>query len=681
MLSRCKILIQINLIVLLSIGCNGLNGQEVLQEGFELLEQGQWQKAEFFFQDYLKEDPTNKTARLCLGRAVGLNGNPDEANLIFTELLYDYPQDFEILLNRAESEMWRQNFESALIEYKQLLNRESNNPVALLGRSNAFAALKKKRQAYLSINQARELTNEDPILSVSHKYIHLAYADSLQKAGDLDISLKIFKALDARFNDDVDVVKNLATASLIRNDAASASVYYHRVLKLDSLDVQALLGASYSDLLLNRSKENLLYARKAYANINNYDAAYENQIKINLIDALAFNKMWDEHGELLSEFLQNQPNDFNLRLAQSRSYVWQGHFEKGIKGYTELLDDYPEETNLYLSIADAYMASGLSKEAKNFTHRARQVDSLNFDAIKMELKINRERNLKIYGDFSRSEDSGDITKQIASLEVHSAKINNTHFFAKLKSLTTDELIGLSSQKYNGALGLSSNIGFKHKLVGEIGLMRAEVDQIKNPFNRFTYGASLNSRWSPRINTEIFTKKSFHDYTFSLVFSEISMQDYGLNINYNTEGGLGIYGQYLLTDQNDNNTRQLYYVSLYYLFKKQPTLKFGANVHYFKFDFDSENLYFSPDSYQNIESFIQFENLNITRHRWRYNIFASVGRQQIDAQSSQFTRRLELELGYVGKNERGLFFYFRSSNAAQSTVSGFSFNQFGLRFKG
>ena len=63
-----------------------------MQEGFQYLETGKFDKAEVFFQKILVDYPDNKTANLCYGRAVGLNGNAPKAVGIFTNLLEEYPK-------------------------------------------------------------------------------------------------------------------------------------------------------------------------------------------------------------------------------------------------------------------------------------------------------------------------------------------------------------------------------------------------------------------------------------------------------------------------------------------------------------------------------------------------------------------------------------------------------------
>ncbi|XKX05825.1 hypothetical protein R8G61_00410 [Tenacibaculum maritimum] len=52
-----------------------------MKDGFAYLDTGKYKQAEIFFENILKIYPTNKTAKLCYGRAIGLNGNPKKHKL------------------------------------------------------------------------------------------------------------------------------------------------------------------------------------------------------------------------------------------------------------------------------------------------------------------------------------------------------------------------------------------------------------------------------------------------------------------------------------------------------------------------------------------------------------------------------------------------------------------------
>ncbi len=69
-----------------------------MKEGFTYLETGKYKQAETFFENILITYPKNKTAKLCYGRAIGLNGNGKRASTIFINLLERYPQDLKLNL-------------------------------------------------------------------------------------------------------------------------------------------------------------------------------------------------------------------------------------------------------------------------------------------------------------------------------------------------------------------------------------------------------------------------------------------------------------------------------------------------------------------------------------------------------------------------------------------------------
>ena len=92
--------------------------QKDMQPGFLLLENGQFQEAETFFKSILESEPENKTAKICYGRAVGLNGAPEKANTFFSRLVHEYPNDFEIAINYNESFLWAKDYEIAKPLYK-----------------------------------------------------------------------------------------------------------------------------------------------------------------------------------------------------------------------------------------------------------------------------------------------------------------------------------------------------------------------------------------------------------------------------------------------------------------------------------------------------------------------------------------------------------------------------------
>ena len=145
------------------------NAQAQLSEGFKHLEVGNFAAAETFFGDYLKEDPSNQTAKLCYGRAIGLNGKAPEAMKIFDNLVAKDSTNIEFLLNQAECFLWMSNFKGALVKYKKLEKTHDDNPIVHLGLGNTYSNLKKFKTAIKHYNKG--ITLNPKVLGI---YIGLA---------------------------------------------------------------------------------------------------------------------------------------------------------------------------------------------------------------------------------------------------------------------------------------------------------------------------------------------------------------------------------------------------------------------------------------------------------------------------------------------------------------------------
>ena len=168
-------LIQLPFLIILFICLQGF-GQN-MKEGFTYLETGKYQEAEVFFKDILKEYPNNKTARLCYGRAIGLNGKATAAVTLFTNLLKDYPTDFEVKLNYAESLLWSKNYPDAKVYYQKLLKENDKSFAALLGYANTLSNLKEFEKALINVDKALEVLPGNPNALVSKKYMRLGLAN------------------------------------------------------------------------------------------------------------------------------------------------------------------------------------------------------------------------------------------------------------------------------------------------------------------------------------------------------------------------------------------------------------------------------------------------------------------------------------------------------------------------
>lgn len=151
-------------------------GQHIFQEGFELLEQEQYESAATFFETAIAKYPDDKTAHICYARAIGLSGEYRAGLQYFENLLTKYVDDYEVGLNYAEALLWNQENQLAESYYKSLIEKDSTNFVANYGYANALAANKKYKQALEYNQKALDIKPTDGQSMFARKHILLGHA-------------------------------------------------------------------------------------------------------------------------------------------------------------------------------------------------------------------------------------------------------------------------------------------------------------------------------------------------------------------------------------------------------------------------------------------------------------------------------------------------------------------------
>ena len=159
-------------------------------------------------------------------------------------------------------------------------------------------------------------------------------------------------------------------------------------------------------------------------------------------------------------------------------------------------------------------------------------------------------------------------------------------------------------------------------------------------------------------------------------------NYLINYSLNTNFKLGWFTQYYYTTQNDKNTRNLIFTSLYYNLLEKPSLKAGVNYQNISFKNQVPTIYFSPNKFNAYEVFFNIiKDENITKeNEWFYELTAASGFQYIENSKKQRTYRIQSKLGYKFSERSILTLYGSKSNIASATAAGFTFTEIGLRFK-
>ncbi len=643
-------------------------GQTSLSQGFQMLEDGKLAAAERFFDEAAKLNPAGKTEMLCYARAIGLQDRPEEALSIFQELLLQYPGDYELGLNEAEAYMWLKRYDAALGAYQELLSRDSSNFVANLGCANAHSALKQHELSLKYIRTSLALEPDNKSATISKKYILLANSELQRNLHRFQEAEDYLQEILRDFPKDKEALINLAILDLMRQKPGKAANHYEQLREQEPYE--ALLGTSYTSLLLGRKGRSMRLARQA---MQLPDRPDDLRAEISYINSLGARQQFTKAREIVDELLLKHPDQEQLILAKGRLKVWGEEFREGIATYALL--DTVSNFPVLMSLAEADRAMGDRTAAIERIDQALRVQPMSLDAARLKAEIQRERATMMDMAYSVSTDVSGITARIsrATISVPVLKKHRLIAGAYLRKLN-EEGQEQTVRQTIFELGDVWEISPKTKIRGTVGAAVASNTD-KDP--KLLYGLKLDQKLRKYHHLGLGFNQELHNYTPALVSSCITMSHYSFTYSFARERLPGIYSQIMHSKQTDNNSRNLQFLSLYYSLFPSPVLKTGINLLHFSFEKSRPELYFSPQEFSSYEIFVQSDNLYVNRHRLKYAGMLGLGQQKIDQLNPQFTVRTELKLGYQLLPQIMLYGFHQYSSAAQTTAVGYSSTIVGL----
>lgn len=671
-------------IFLISCFLMSLNGlSQDMKEGFTYLETGKYKEAEVFFKDVLKNYPKNKTARLCYGRAVGLNGNSTKALNLFIYLLNDFPNDFEVKLNYAESLLWDKKFDVAENYYEKLIKENDKSFSALLGYANTLSNLKKYNKALVYVDKALEVSPNNPNALVSKKYMRLGLANEYLNKQEYSKAEAILKENFTDFKDDKETLLNLANLYLISNQYSKAEETY---IKLGSNNENKNISLNGLALVQHLKSKNKLALNTSKTSVNslpsNASKDIKNQTIERYIQALIWNKKFKEADKEINNLFKsnNEPENWMLSLRATLN-IYKSNFDKSIEDYNLILKKDSASFDGNLGKANALKALGYYNKAYLGAENTLSFYDNQKDATQFINKLDESFTPFVEAKTSYSFDNGNNDAYMYQLNGEysfSTKFkvlaSYNHRFTKnpvtnLEATSNNVLVGFSYQLFN-------NVVFKSNL----GVTSSNANS--NDFTQLLADLAFEIKPSKLQNLEIGYKREIQNFNAELIDREIVQNNFILNYNLSTNFNLGWFTQYYYTSQNDSNTRNLLFTSLYYNILEKPSLKAGVNYQYITFKNQVPTIYFSPSKFNAYEIFINLiKDENIAKNKtWFYDLTAATGLQFIEDDAKQSTYRIQGKLGYKFSERSLLNIYALQSNIASATAAGFTFTEIGLRFK-
>lgn len=654
-----------------------------MKKGFAYLESGKYTHAETFFETVLETYPNNKTARLCYGRAVGLKGDSIKAVSLFTALLEDFPTDFEVKLNYAEALLWNKDYATAKVYYQNLLQENDKSFPALLGYANTLSNLKEFENAIIYVDKALIVLPRNKNALISKKYIRLGLANDKMKFQNYLEAETLLKENFEDFKMDKETLLNLANLYLISNQIDRAIEIYTIIGETPENQIISLNGIALAEHLKSNDKAALVVSKKAFDSITEQtEAALKNQTTERYIQALIWNKKYCLAENKMDVLITKNTNPKNWILAlRATLNIYKSDFKKSISDYNLILKNDSISFDGNLGKANALKAIGYYDAAYKSAETTLNFYKNQKDATNFIKSLDQYFTPFIETKASYSFDNGNN-------EAYSYTANSEFSFTtKFKLLanynyrtTANSITNMNAESNIFLAGISYQILNNLTFKGSLGIISSTTETIY--FNQLLADVSLKIKPLKLQNLELGYKRELQNFNAELLDREIVQNNFLVNYSVNTNFKLGWFTQYYYTLQNDDNTRNLLFTSLYYSILENPSLKAGFNYQNISFKKTVPTIYFSPRKFNAVEVFVNFiRDENITKNKeWFYELTAATGYQFIEDNQKQSTYRVQGSLGYKFSERSALNIYGLQSNIASASAAGFKFTEIGLRFK-
>jgi len=655
-----------------------MNYAQDMNKGFNYLEKGEFAQAEVFFENILKDYPTNKTARLCYARAIGLNKQPEKALDIFIALKKEYPGDLEIELNYAEALLWNKKFDEAKIFYSSLIEKNATNFVANLGYANTLSNLNEFKDALFYVNKSLDISPANSGALVSRKYIKLGYANEKVNQKLYEEAETLYNEILVDFPEDKETLLNKANLYLITKNISKGKANYAVLAK--NHPILALNGLSLIEHLDEKNKKALEISEEAMQKVKgNSDETIVKQTQERYVQALIWNKKYTLAQAKIEELNAKYKNENWLLALSATLAIYRGNFKESVGYYSMILENDSKSFDGNLGIANAYYASGETQQALDAVDKTLGIFKNQNDAVTFLNKIKDHYTPKIDEKLSYSYDNGKNTAKATLTTINFPISTKLAFMTSYQYRETENTTTKSSAKTNDLVA-GVNYKFHPKIDFTFNAGVTAANSFSSDYNEVLVHTFFRIKPMKLQDLEIGYKREMQNFNPDLIDKEIAANHYYLNYNLSTNFNFGWFTQYFYTSQTDSNTRNLFFTSFYYNFMSNPVLKGGLNYQYITFKNQVPNDYFSPSKFNAVEIFLELhKDEQITKTKsWFYNANFATGYQFIESNEKQWTYRIQAKLGYKLSGRLLANIYGIKSNIASVSVAGFTYTEMGLR---
>lgn len=408
------------------------------------------------------------------------------------------------------------------------------------------------------------------------------------------------------------------------------------------------------------------------------DDAENLEYLLNQTECLLWQKKFDEALIAYKKLEETYPDNAIVQLGLGNTLSNLKVFKTSINHYLKAIDQNEKILGSYIGLANTYFAYNQDRLALNTIDNAFKIDSTHQGLKKLKQRILNKYIPSLTNKTSITNDSGDNDSFISdnTLEVPLSTrlaLRGNHFYKS----STNKIKDVNSSLHTFQAGLSYKVTNKITSTTDAGIIRASG--YNGNYVNWIGTTNLEIKPNTRHQINVGYKKEYHNFNADLIDLEIAMHHLYLNYHHLTKLNVGVFTQYYYTLQSDQNRRSLWFTSLYYLWREQPAFKTGVNYLNIAFKDQIPENYFSPEMFNSVEVFADF-NYDIANKPWYGNAQVAYGYQFVKGDKEQSTFRGNAGFGYKFSPYFKLSVFGQYSNLAAGNAAGFSFNEFGIKFK-
>lgn len=653
------------------------NYAQNMEAGYEFLDNGAYKNAEKYFSEILKDYPNNKTAKLCYGRSIGLQGKTEEAISIFKNLENSYPDDFEIKLNYGESLLWNKSYSEAEKYFENLVRKNPESFAVNLSYANTLTNVKKHKLAIQHIDKALAIQPNNENALRSKKYIQLSYAYDESQKNNTETAMDILESTLKQFPNDIAVIDAKANLQIKSKKYDAALKSYASIKEQKDGYLTAICGSSLVYHLQKKDKKaqetasiaNVFAEKSLAVNTPKYIDAKERYIQ-----ALLWNFKYKEARKELEKISKAFPNSERIQVLQAMYNMYTNNFQKAIRNYDSVLRLNTESFDGNLGNANAHFAYGDLENAYAYNNRTLKIYPNQKDALQFNKKLTWKTLPFIKQRYTHTYDNGENKANAFNVM---AKLPTSFKFSPILKYTnrktTNAILEKKATTNQFELGAHYGIHPKFRLEGSLGLVNAL--HIENEFTSVIGHLKINFKPAPLQDIKILFSKELQNFNAPLIEENIMMYNYQIDYLLETNFNLGLFTQSIFTSQSDDNTRNILFASLFYKLSNIPAFKVGVNYQYMTFKETKADLYFSPNKFNSVEVFTNLtspEEQKIT-----YLINGALGYQYIEDEEKSGTFRIDANVGYRLSDYFHVYAFGKHNNIASATATGFEFTEYGF----